>query len=200
MRVLCVCANVIFFLCPSEAVSEAAGGSVSDSPCVFTARLLQDWMDGPGLPPCPSTCPVSCLINLLFLCARACVCVCACVCLYVLLCGNGYRWHYSTTLAVWIITHTDRERPRAEEPLTSSTFLHRRTHSHMHVHSHTHIHISPGYSFLRRVPGISPYPPPPLLRDWSVGFPLGGWGVRDGFRLSFIFFVCALCSLPLHFS
>lgn len=63
--------------------------------------------------------------------ARVCVWARVRVCLYVRLCVNGYRWDNTTALAAWIITHTDRERPWAEEPLTSSTFTHRRTHTHI---------------------------------------------------------------------
>lgn len=61
--------------------------------------------------------------------------------------------------AVWIITHKDRERPRAKDPYPPA--------ERARAHTHTHKHTSPDHSFLSRVCSISPYPPSPALRDRS---------------------------------
>lgn len=72
---------------------------------------------------------------------------------------------------------------------------------------HTHPHaVSLGYSFLSRVPGISPHPPPPFIKRLKLRVSFSRRGVRDGFRLGlytllapFFFACCLVISLNLSF-
>lgn len=122
-------------------------------------------MDEPRAPPRPSACPACCRMDRV-LCVRLFVCAAAC--------GNGYRWGDTGALAVWIITHTDRERPRAEELLTSSHAHPQVIHFWAECLAFQHFH-------------------PPLLRDWNTGlFPRK--------RASEGWFSIGLSTLCLHLS